>query len=94
MRRTFLVLVASALACAGVAWADDYTGATGGNYNTAANWSGGVVPADPSSAYIRNGATVTLDAAMSAVPMELWVGGPSDPARSMVAPCTSSTGRC
>jgi hypothetical protein len=75
--RGLAVCLVVALACAGAAWGDDYIGASGGNYDVAANWSQGTVP-DDQSAYIRNGATVTLDSSVVS-PMELWVGGPSDP---------------
>ncbi|MCJ7543480.1 MAG: hypothetical protein MUP47_02765, partial [Phycisphaerae bacterium] len=75
---TFLVFLVCVLAWAGVAGADDYTGASGGNYNVGANWSGGSVPDSDDSAYIRNGATVTLDSSVSS-PIELWLGGATDP---------------
>ena len=65
------------LVFAGAAWADDYIGPTGGNYDVAASWSGGTVPSG-TSAYIRNGSTVTLDSSVAGV-YELLLGHPTDP---------------
>ena len=85
------------LVWAGAAWGANmnYIGATGSNYDTAANWQSTTDPSvhrvpttnpgaggDPSeNAYVRNGATVTLNAAEPNV-YNLYVGGPSDPSIS------------
>ncbi len=78
MTRRMTLLMCLVFVSASAAWADqDYTGASGGNYNVNGNWSGGTVPSSE-MAYIRNGATVTLNAAEPNI-VSLWVGGPAIP---------------
>ena len=77
-RMTFLMCLLLPLALSATAWATgtvSYTAASG-NYNTAANWSGGTVPVIDDNAYINNGSTVTLNAAATEPNVGLlWVGG-------------------
>lgn len=55
-----------------------------GDYNTPANWLGGVLPGAEDAASINNGGTATISASPASPVFELWVGSNSNQANGSV----------